>query len=162
VATIDPQLDAVSYERMVGTLRFAHPLRTPSRTLPRRVKFAEYFPQNHGGRVFHGTAHRHAFAAKKPRLAARKIAQILVAFSLPQDSHIELMFGAACFGEPHSSVSHSLGFHVTPRGRRSPQRLGTPHKCFNRHRIFNTTRRFAAPCGLNACSAAVFRKHRRA
>jgi hypothetical protein len=34
----------------------------------------EYFPQNHGGRVFHGTARRHASAVKKPRLAARKIA----------------------------------------------------------------------------------------
>jgi hypothetical protein len=39
-------------------------------TLPRRGKSAEYFPQNHGNRVFHGTAPRHAFAAKKPGLAA--------------------------------------------------------------------------------------------
>jgi hypothetical protein len=43
-------------------------------TLPRRGKLTEYFPQNHGNRVFHGTARRHAFAAKKPRLAAKKVA----------------------------------------------------------------------------------------
>jgi hypothetical protein len=120
----------------------------------------EYFPQNHGEPVFHGTARRHAFAAKKPGLAARKIARIPVAFSLPQDSWVELMFGAADFGEPASSASRSLGFHIALRRRGSPQRLGTLHKCFNQHRIFDTTRRRAAPCGLNVCSGAVFRKHR--
>jgi hypothetical protein len=73
-------------------------LSTP--TLPRRGKSAEYFPQNHGGRVFHATARRHAFAVKKPRLVARKIARIPVAFGSPQDFHIALMFGAALFGEP--------------------------------------------------------------
>jgi hypothetical protein len=86
---------------MVGTAQacaFAHPtdstgvassnglLSTAPPTLPRDGKLTEYFPQKHGGRVFCGTARRHAFAAKKPRLAARKIAQIPVAFSLPQDS----------------------------------------------------------------------------
>jgi hypothetical protein len=86
-------------------------------TLPRRGKFAEYFPPNHGGRVFHRTARRHAFAAKKPRLAARKIARTLAAFSLPQDSQVELMFGAACFCEPTLSASRSLDF--TSRRARS-------------------------------------------
>jgi hypothetical protein len=43
-------------------------------TLPRDGELTEYFPQNHGDRVFHGTAYRHVSAAKKPRLAARKIA----------------------------------------------------------------------------------------
>jgi hypothetical protein len=86
----------------------------------------------------------------------------LRAFSLPQDSPVQLMFDAARFGEPVLSVSRNLGFHITPRRRRSPQRLGTPRKCFKQHRIFDTTRRLAAPRGLNACSGAVFRKHRRA
>jgi hypothetical protein len=122
----------------------------------------EYFPQNHGGRVFHGTACCHASAAKKPRLAARKIAQIPVAFSLPQDLSMQLMFGAARFGEPALGASRGLEFHIAPRRRRSQHRLGTPHKCFNPHRFFDTTRRLAAPCGLNTCSGAVFRKHRRA
>jgi hypothetical protein len=84
-------------------------------TLPRDGEFTEYFPRNHDGRVFHGAAGRHAFAAKKPRLAARKIAQIPVAFSLPQDSQVELMFGAARFGEPALSASRGLGFHIAPR-----------------------------------------------
>jgi hypothetical protein len=66
------------------------------------------------------------------------------------------MFGAARFGEPALSVSRSLGFHIALRRRRSPQRLGTPHKCFNQQRIFDTTRRLAETCGLNACSGAVF------
>jgi hypothetical protein len=43
-------------------------------TLPRGGKLTEYFPQNRGSRVFRGTARRHAFAAKKTCLAARKIA----------------------------------------------------------------------------------------
>jgi hypothetical protein len=122
----------------------------------------EYFSQNHGGRDFHGTARRPASAAKKPRLAARKTARIPIAFSSPQDFRIELIFGAARFGEPALSGSRSVGFHIAPRRRGSPQRLGIPRKCFNQHRIFDATRRLAAPCGLNACSGAVFRKHRRA
>jgi hypothetical protein len=72
-------------ERMAGTLRFAHPTDSAGvsylsivihgpPTLPCDGKSAEYFPQNHGGLAFHGTARRHASAAKKPRLAARKIA----------------------------------------------------------------------------------------
>ena len=134
----------------------------PPHTLPRDGELMEYSLPNHGGRPYLGTARRHAFAAKKPRLAARKIARILIAFSLPQNSHIELMFGAARFGESNSSASHSLGFHIAPRRGGAPQRLGTPRKCFNQHRIFGTTRRLAAPCDLNPCSGAVFRKHPRA
>jgi len=72
----------------------------------------EYFPQHHGNRGFHGNAHGHAFAAKKPRLAARKIARIPIAFSSPQDFRIALMFGAARFGEPALSGSRSVGFHI--------------------------------------------------
>jgi hypothetical protein len=78
---------------------------------------------------------------KKPRLAARKIARIPVAFSSPQDFHIELMFGAARFGEPALSASRGLGFHIAPRRRHSPRHLGTPHKCFNQRRIFDAARR---------------------
>jgi hypothetical protein len=70
----------------------------------------EYFPLNHGGRVFRGTARCHASAAKKPGLAARKILRTRAAFSLPQDSQVELMFGAARFGEPALSASRSLDF----------------------------------------------------
>jgi hypothetical protein len=99
---------------------------------------------------------------KNTRSAARKSAQIPIAFSLPQDSQVELMFGAARFGELALNASRGLGFHSVPRRRHSPHRLGTPHKCFNQQRIFDTTRRLAAPCGLNACSGAVFHKHRRA
>jgi hypothetical protein len=95
---------------------------------------------------------------KNPALPHEK----LCAFSLPQDSSVQLMFGAARFGEPALSASRGLRFHIAPRRRRSPQRLGTPNKCFNQHRIFDTTRRLAAPCGLNACSGAVFRKQWRA
>jgi hypothetical protein len=95
---------------------------------------------------------------KNPALPQEK----LLASSLPQDSSVQLMFGAARFDEPALSTSRALGFHIAPRRRGSPQRLGTPHKCFNQHRIFDTTRRLAAPCGLNACSAAVFRTHPRA
>jgi hypothetical protein len=131
-------------------------------TLPRHGKSAEYFPQNHGNRAFRGTARRHAFAVKKPRLAARKIARILVAFSSPQDFHIALMFGAARFGEPALSGSRRVGFHFAPRRGRSLRRSGTRPKWFNQHRIFDPAKRLAAPCGLNACSGAVFRKHRRA
>jgi hypothetical protein len=99
---------------------------------------------------------------KKPRAAARKIARISGAFSSPQDFHIALMFGAVRFGEPALSGSRRVGFRIAPRRCGSPQRLGMPRKCFNQQRIFDTTKRLAAPSGLNACSGAVFRTHRRA
>jgi hypothetical protein len=86
----------------------------------------------------------------------------LVAFSLPQDLGAQLMFGAARFGGLALSAARRLRFHIAPRRRRSPQRPGTPRKCFNQHRIFDSTRRLAAPCGLNACGGAVFRKQWRA
>src|SRR4051794_24101644 len=75
------------------------------------------FPQNRGGRVFHAMARRHASAMKKPRLAARKTARIPVAFSSPQELHIELMFGAARFGERALSALRGLNFHIAPRRR---------------------------------------------
>jgi hypothetical protein len=62
-------------------------------TLPRCGKFAEYFPPNHGGRVFQRVARCHGFA-----------------IGLPQDSQVELMFGMARFGEPALSASRSLDF----------------------------------------------------
>jgi hypothetical protein len=70
----------------------------------------EYFPQKHGGRVFHGAARRHAFAVKKPRVAARKIARIPVALGSPQELLIALMFGAARFGELALSGSRRVDF----------------------------------------------------
>jgi hypothetical protein len=84
----------------------------------------------------------------------------LLAFSLPQDLSVQLMFGAARFGEPVLSVSHSLGFYIVPRRGDSPHRLDTPLKCFNQRLILGATRRRAAPRGLNTCSGAVFRKQR--
>jgi hypothetical protein len=101
----------------------------------------EYSPPNHGGRVFARATRRHAFAAKKTRLAARKIVRTLAAFSLPQDSQVELMFSAARFGEPALSASRGLGFHVAPRRGRLPHRLDNPRKCFNPHRILRPARR---------------------
>jgi hypothetical protein len=95
---------------------------------------------------------------KKPRLAARKIARIPVAFGSPQELHIALMFGAARFGEPALSGSGRVGFRVAPRRLRSLRRSGTPRKCFNQHRILDATGRRAAPCGINARSGAVFRE----
>jgi hypothetical protein len=115
-------------------------LSTACQPLPRYGKYAEYFPQNHGNRVFRGTAPRHAFAAKKPSLAARKIARTPVAFGSPQDFHIALMFGAARFGEPALSGSGLVGFRIAPRRRRLSRRSGTRHKCFNQHRILDATR----------------------
>jgi hypothetical protein len=72
------------------------------------------------------------------------------------------MFGAARFGEPVLSVSRSLGFYIVLCRGDSPHRLDTPLKCFNQRLILDATRSFASPRGLNACSGAVFRKHRRA
>src|ERR1700733_3231883 len=95
---------------------------------------------------------------KNPALPQEK----LRAFSLPQDSQVELMFGTARFGEPASSASRSLDFRSRRADVVHSKRLGTPHKCFNRHRIFDATRCLAAPCDLTACNGAVFRKHRRA
>jgi hypothetical protein len=86
----------------------------------------------------------------------------LRAFSLPQDLQVELMFGAAPFGEPCSSSSRSLGFYIVPRRGDSLHRRDTPLKCFNQHLIFDATRSFAAPRGLSACSGAGFREQRRA
>jgi hypothetical protein len=95
---------------------------------------------------------------KNPALPQEKFR----AFSLPHDSRVQLMFGAARFGEPVLSVSRSLGFHIVPRRGDSPHRLDTPLKCFNQRLILGATRRRAAQCGPNACSHVVFRKQRRA
>src|ERR1700712_2067055 len=73
----------------------------------------------------------------------------LRAFSLPQDLSVQLMFGAARFGEPALSISHSFGFYIGPRRSDSPHRLDTPLKCFNQRLILDATRLFAAPCGLS-------------
>jgi hypothetical protein len=148
---------------MVGTLRFAHPTDSAVwHTLPRDGKSAEYFPQNHGGRVFHGTARRHASAAKKHALCRKKNCEIPAASSLPQDSPMQLMFSAARFGEPALSGSRSLGFHIAPRRGHSPHCLDMPCNCFNQFRILDQKRRLASSCGVSACSGALFRKLRRA
>lgn len=99
---------------------------------------------------------------KNTCFAARKIARIPVAFSLPQDLPVQLMFGAARFGEPALSASRGLRFHIAPRRPRSSHRFSTPCKCFNQRRISDQTRRLASPCSLSACNGELFRKHRRA
>jgi hypothetical protein len=118
----------------------------------------EYFPQNLGSRVFAELLAATHSPRKNPVLPHEK----LLAFSLPHDSQVQLMFGAARFGEPVLSVSHSLGFYIVPRSDDSPHRLDTPLKCFNQRPILDATRSFASPRGPNPCSGAVFRKQRRA
>ena len=127
-------------------------------TLPRRGKSGEFFPQNHGGRVFYGTARRHASAAKKTHLAARKIACLQFAARLAGAVNVR----RGSFWRTGFKRLMQLGISHRAARRHSPQRPGMPRKCFNQQRIFDTTRRLAAPCGLSACSGAVFRKHRRA
>jgi hypothetical protein len=81
-----PQHDAVSYDWMVGTLRFAHPTYSAGvayLTAPWQID--GIFSAKSWRRAFRGTA-RHASAAKKHALCRKKITQISVAFSLPQDS----------------------------------------------------------------------------
>jgi hypothetical protein len=95
VPTTHPQHDAVSYERMVGTLRFAHPtdyglvwhkfkciVIHGLPTLPRDGELTEYFPQNRGGRVFTELF----VATHPPRKNLALPHEKLRAFSLPQDS----------------------------------------------------------------------------
>lgn len=84
----------------------------------------------------------------------------MVAFSLPQDPQVQLMFGAARFGEPALSASRSLEFHIAPRGGHSQHCLDNPRKCFNQRRILDAARRLAAPCDLNTCGGALFHKQR--
>jgi hypothetical protein len=69
----------------------------------------------------------------------------LRAFSLPQDSSVQLMFGVARFGEPALSASRGLGFRTCRAEAVRRIALDTPRKCFNQHRIFETTRRLASP-----------------
>jgi hypothetical protein len=100
----------------------------------------EYFPQNHGGRFFTKLLAATHPPRKNTHSAARKIAQIPIAFSLPQDSPVQLMFDAACFGEPALSASRSLGFHIARCGGHSPRCLDNPRKCFNQLRILHQNR----------------------
>jgi hypothetical protein len=88
--------DPITKARRVGMLRFALPTDCAGGqkfkriaihglpTLPRDGKFAEYFPQNHGGRAFYGTARRHASAAKN--------------LALPQEKNACLQFAARLAG----------------------------------------------------------------
>jgi hypothetical protein len=84
------------------------------------------------------------------------------AFSLPHDLPVQLMSGAARFGEPATSVSRDLRFHIALRAVIRRIGPGMLRKCFNQQRIFGATRCLTAPCSLSTCSGAVFRKHRRA
>jgi hypothetical protein len=126
-------------------------------TLPRDGKSAEYFPQNYGGGVFRRTPRRHASAAKKYLLCRKKNCGESVAFSLPQDSHIELMFSVARFREPALSASRCFGFHIVSRGGHSLHRLDMPRMCFNQRWILDQTRRLASPCSLSAYNSELFR-----
>ena len=95
---------------------------------------------------------------KNPALPQGK----LLAFSLPHDSQSRVNVRCGSFWRTGFKRLTRLEISYRAAPTRSPQRLGTPHKCFNRHRIFDATRCLAAPCDLNACSGAVFRAHRRA
>jgi hypothetical protein len=66
----------------------------------------EYYPQNHGAPVFGELL----AAMHPPRKNLVLPQQKLRAFSLPQDSHVELMFEAARFGEQASSASRNITF----------------------------------------------------
>jgi hypothetical protein len=133
VPTTHPQYDVMGCELMVGTLRFVHPTDSAGVAyLTARWRIDGIFSAESWRRRFsrNGSSPR-IRREKNIRLAARKIARIPVAFSLPQDSLVELMFGAARFGEPALSTSRGLGFHIVPRVGRSPHRLDNPRKCFN-------------------------------
>jgi hypothetical protein len=128
---------------MVGTLRFAHPTDAVGvaylhkdcypqpANLTVRWQIFGIFSAKSWQPPFPGTARRHASAAKKYLLCRKKNCAESAASSLPQDSHIELMFGAAGFGEPALSASRFWRFHIVSRGSHSPQCLGMLCKCFN-------------------------------
>jgi hypothetical protein len=55
---------------------------------------------------------RHNYAAEKPHPAARKNRAQRVAFGLPQDSHMQLMFEACAKRGSELSAFHGVGFYV--------------------------------------------------
>jgi hypothetical protein len=59
---------------------------------------------------------------KNPALPQEK----LLAFSLPQDSRVQLMFGAARFGEPPLTASRNLDF--TSRRAEVVRRITSAHR----------------------------------
>jgi hypothetical protein len=81
---------------------------------------ASFLWKNCGSRDLSGS---HFPAAKKPGVAARKIARIPLAASLPQDSHMRSMFGAAGLGGLGLSASLSFEFRDRRRGDRAAHRL---------------------------------------
>jgi hypothetical protein len=106
-------------------------------TLRRDGELAEYFPQNHGGARFSRNCAPPCIRREKTSPCRN---ENYAAFSLPQDSLVQLMFGAARFREPASSASRSLGFCAAPRGGHSSHRLDNRCKCFNQRRILDAAR----------------------
>jgi hypothetical protein len=109
---------------------------------------------------------RQASAAKTYSPCRKKICAGAVASSLPQDSAVQLMFGAAGLGEAALSTSRDVRFRITARGDRAARRRTcrtsasrnagflTRRGCSPRHaaqvlqamRFFATCLRFAATC----------------
>jgi hypothetical protein len=96
----------------------AHPTNSSSlvTTLPPRGKSAEIFLLIHGSRVY----------SRPPRVQREKHAALPqeklhqhFASSLPQDSSVQLMFGAARFDDLALSASRSFGFRARLRGGRA-------------------------------------------
>jgi hypothetical protein len=68
-----------------------------------------------------------------------------VAFSLPQDSSLQLMFGAACYGEQALSASRGFEFCARPRGNRASAHM--LRKCLKQRGISYRTQLFVPRCG---------------
>jgi hypothetical protein len=66
---------------------------------------------------------RHNCAAEKPHPAARKNRATRVAFSLPQDSWVQLMFEACVNRGSELSAFRGVGFHGKRRVARAARRL---------------------------------------
>jgi hypothetical protein len=95
----------------VGTLRFAHP--TDSRqchTLPRRGKLTEYFPQNHGGRVFTELLAATHPPRKNTHSAARKIGCLQFAARLVGAVNVR----RGSFWRAFLNRFTQLGFRISP------------------------------------------------
>jgi hypothetical protein len=131
---------------------FAHP--TDSSNLTAAWQIRGNFPAN----PWRPRCSRcHIAAAKKPVVAARKIAPTPFASGLPQDSRMQLMFGAADFSKPALSASRSFEFRARLRGDRVASRCLMLRKCFSQRWILQRTKPLAARCVISASSAALFR-----
>jgi hypothetical protein len=75
---------------------------------------------------------RHTCAAEKPHPAARQICATRVAFGLPQDSHMQLMFEACVNRRSRLSAFRGVGFHCGRGVADAARRPRTSRKRLNR------------------------------